>query len=85
MIIVRVELHSEVTGEVTEIARMHVYNAGRTKTHNKYEGKTFWGKTKEDLDEQIKIRAGVVRNYRGPTLHVWHLVTEMLRNMGYSL
>ena len=32
MIIVRVELHSARTGEVTELARMHISNIGGTNT-----------------------------------------------------
>lgn len=45
MLIVRVELHSAITGEITEIARALIYNDGHgTITTGDYGGVTFFTK-----------------------------------------
>ena len=51
MIIVRVELWSAITGEVTEIARMNVANIGGTEHIGDYRCATLRGGTKDMLDQ----------------------------------
>ena len=81
MIIVRVELHSVITGQVKEIARMHISNTGKNKNHpykGDYDGKVF-----KSPKFQAIIRKGEV--YEHSRLHhsVWTLLGKMLKNMGY--
>lgn len=84
MIIVRVELHSAITGRVTEIARARICNIGGTKTRGFYEVATFRGRDKDALDKRIERRAATVENYPRLSVHVWHLVARALIAMGYA-
>ena len=86
MIVVRVELHSAITGKVTELARMVIYNLGdhpASPRRGNYGVTTFRGRTKEDLDKKISSRKGVIDNYPRLSLHVWHLVERALQSVGY--
>lgn len=42
MLVVKVELHSAITGETTEIARMIIHNEGGTKSSGDYGVRCFW-------------------------------------------
>lgn len=85
MIIVRVELHSAITNQITELARMCIANngTGDAKTSN-YDGVTFRGRNKETLDKQSIVHKGEVKGYNRQQLHVWNLVAQMLRAMNYG-
>ena len=84
MIIVRVELHSAVTGQVTEIARMLIANDGQgTQTHGDYYCTTFRGRTKDALNNCSVQRKGQTKNYPRLALHVWNLVARCLTAMEY--
>jgi hypothetical protein len=90
MLIIRVELHSAVTGKVTEIARMLMYNdgTGDVKMGN-YKGKTVPGKTEgpmipQTIHQRRPMRSAEVKLYPRTRLNVWHLVRRMLDNMGYE-
>lgn len=89
MIVVRVELHSAINGEITELARMIIANDGTgTTATGQYYGVTLHGRSKEQLDAALKAkrvtRRGHVEDYPRQALHVWHLVGRMLANMGYA-
>lgn len=85
MLVVRVELHSAVTGEISEIARMRLYNDGDgTRTRGNYVGEVFRGRSFEALDKTTVHKRGEIRNWPRLDRHVWNLVTAMLENMGYG-
>jgi hypothetical protein len=84
MIVVRVELHSVITGKVTEIARAHIANIGGTKTSGDYQITTFKGRRAQDLNRRVPVRSAVVMSYPRLSVHVWHLVARALIAMGYA-
>lgn len=84
MIVVRVELHSAVTGQVTELARMHICNEGGTATKGDYGVETLRGRDKTALDKRSVQRSGKVTSYPRLSIHVWHLVARALVAMGYA-
>ena len=64
MIVVRVELHSAITGAVTELARMRICNDGTgTSRIRHYTGVAFRGRSKEALDRSVPTHHGAVRDY----------------------
>lgn len=84
MIVVRVELHSAITGQVTELARMHISNEGGTATKGDYGVETLRGRDKAALDKRRVQRSGKVTNYPRLSIHVWHLVARALIATGYA-
>lgn len=84
MIVVRVELHSAITGRVTELARAHIFNVGGTQQLGDYGVRTFRGRCTEALDRGVIQRCGKVDNHPRLALHVWHLVVKALIGMGYG-
>lgn len=84
MLIIRVELHSAVTGKVSELARMQIANVGGTSANGDYHATTFRGRDKAALDKRQGQRSGEVRNYPRLSIHVWHLVARALIAMGYA-
>lgn len=85
MLVIRVELHSAITHEITEIARMQLYNDGEgTRTRGDYVGEVFRGRNFEALDLGTVHKRGAVKNWPRLQKHVWRLVTAMLLNMGYG-
>jgi hypothetical protein len=86
MIIVRVELHSAVTGRVTELARMMIHNVGvnDTGTMGDYEGIIYTGRSKEQLDLGRQLRSAPLLKHARQQLHVWNLVSKMLVSLGYK-
>jgi len=90
MLVVRVELHSAVTGKVTEIARMLLFNDGTgTRDTGNYKGKVVRGDTEEHMAPAViyqrkSLREGEVKDYPRLKLHVWNLVTRMLTSMKYK-
>ena len=89
MIRVRVELLSANTGEVTELARMHISNDGLATGANyrrgAYLGETFVGRSAAQLNRKTVSRLAVVEGWRRHDFHVWNLVRLMLDRMGYTL
>lgn len=91
MLIAKVELHSAITGQVTEIARMIIANdgTGTGKTGN-YWGRAAKGRTSEPMipaaivRESRKLRHAEVKGYPRTRLHVWNLVARMLSAMRYA-
>ncbi len=88
MIIVRVELHSAIDGQKTELARMMIDNVGGTPTIGNYRCRTYRGRSAEDLDRAMftdsVTREGSVEGHRRLDLHVWHLVSKALQAMRYG-
>jgi hypothetical protein len=84
MIIVRVELHSAITGKITEIARMGIANIGGTKVRGNYSVEAYRGRSAEQLGRRMPQRSGQVTNYPRLRLHVWHLVARALIAMDYA-
>lgn len=85
MIVIKVELHSAVTRQVTELARMQISNTGAgTATKASYAGAVFRGRSTAELDRKAVQREGRVEDYPRQRVHVWHLVAAMLLKMGYA-
>lgn len=85
MIIVTVQLHSAITGEKQELARMTICNEGDgTPEHGNYIAATFVGRSSADLDRRRVSHMGRVKNYPRKAKHVWNLVARCLQEMSYS-
>lgn len=84
MIIVRVELHSAIDGQVTEIARMAIDNIGGTATRGNYRVRTLRGRSAASLARFKVQREGRVHGHARLALHVWWLVAKALAAVGYS-
>lgn len=85
MIVVRVELWSAITGEKTELARMHICNTGGgTRERGDYQATAFRGRDSAALDRRVPQRTGAVLAYPRLKLHVWNLVARALSGMGYG-
>lgn len=91
MLVIRVELHSAITGKISEIARMIVANdSSGTKSMGNYWGVTADGEVEGDhmipaaiVHETRKRDYTEIKGY-DRSLHVWNLVTRMLTAMGYE-
>ena len=88
MIIVKVELHSAVSGEKTELARMMIDNIGGDRQRGDYRARTYRGRSAEALEKAMRsnstTRQCQVLGHRRLALHVWHLVAKSLSGMGYG-
>ena len=84
MIVVKVELHSAITGRISEIARMNICNVGGTNTKGDYHCETLRGRSTEAFARRSVQRTGGVKNYPRLAIHVWHLVARSLASMGYA-
>jgi hypothetical protein len=85
LIVVRVELWSAITGNKTELARMHICNdGGGSLTKGNYDGEAFRGRDADALSRGVVSKIGRVENYPRTSLHVWNLVSRMLKTMGYK-
>lgn len=85
MILVRVELYSAVTKQVTELARMEIVNdeTGTNKRRN-YDARTLFGRSKEALNQRRTQRHARIENWPSLNLHVWNLVATALKKMKYG-
>ena len=92
MLVVRVELHSYMTGEVTEVARMIIANDGKgTPLRGDYWGRAAKGLTLGDkmipaaiMHESRRLKHAEVKDYPRKHKHVWNLVARMLKAMDYK-
>ena len=84
MLVIRVELHSAVTGKVTEIGRMLIDNIGGTDTVGEYRARVLRGRSANAFAQRVVQRTGLVLAYPRKALHVWHLVARALAGMGYG-
>lgn len=77
MIIVRIELHSAITGRVTEIGRMVIHNlATGTRERGNYGVRLMRRGTKD-----ITQREGTVEGHARLSAPVWKLVAKALRSV----
>jgi hypothetical protein len=83
MIVVRVELHSAVTGAVTEIARMDICNEGGSARRGDYGAYAMRGRDRKTLECRNVQREAKVFGYPRLDIHVWHLVAACLRKLNY--
>jgi hypothetical protein len=92
VLVVRVDLHSAITGKTTEIARMIIANDGTgSPGRGSYWGRAAKGKVEGDqmipaaiMYEPRKLRHAEVKEYPRKSLHVWNLVARMLKSMDYK-
>ena len=85
MIVVSVSLHSAVSGETVELARMELANDGTgTSARGSYDGKVLIGRCRAALNMGRVLHMGRVENYPRQQMHVWNLVARMLANIGYG-
>jgi hypothetical protein len=84
MIVVRVELHSAVTGKVEELARMHICNEGGSNTLRDYGVYVLRGRSREALDRRHVHRTGKFGKFPSLRVHVWNLVLCALVAAGYK-
>lgn len=88
MIVVKVELWSAITGDKTELARMHISNDGQQSTDNfrlgAYDGETFIGRDDKALSRGTVSKRGRVERWPRADYHIWNLVARMLESMGYD-
>lgn len=85
MIIVKVELHSAITRQVTELARMKICNDGTSPNPNfgNYKAQTFIGRSTEQLNKETPSKMTEINHWPKERLHVWNLICKALRQMGY--
>lgn len=84
MIIVRVELHSARTHEITELARMRICNESGDGNKRDYSVLTYFGRGKAQLDQKRPAHVGDVKGHRAEAEHVWNLVAKALKVCGYG-
>lgn len=85
MIVVRVELHSAITGRVTELARLLICNDGSgSGSIGNYIATALRGRSKEQLDRRVAQRSCGISGYPRNALHIWNLVARALGRMGYQ-
>lgn len=84
MIVVRVELHSAVTGQIQELARMRICNEGGSTQLGDYGVSVFRGRSHAELDRAVVQRSARFGRYPRLRLHVWNLVLCALVAAGYK-
>lgn len=84
MIVVRVELHSAITGQITEIARMDICNEGGTVRKGDYGVYAMRGRDRDTLARRTVQHTGRVVGYPRLAIHVWNLVGAAILACGYT-
>ena len=72
MIVVKIELHSAITGKVAEIGRAHISNIGGTFKRGHYEATVF------KRGSTLELRRGTVLDYPRLSYNVWRLIIRSL-------
>lgn len=89
MLIVRVELLSAVTGETTELARMHICNEGGDQNLGDYGVYVMRGRNEVALSKSWLSRSftktGKVERHARLREHVWNLVAKALSATNYGI
>lgn len=90
MLVLKLELHSAITGKVTTLGSMLIANDGSGSTsRGNYFGETYrkgndsWLKLPLFRNRPKAVRKGTVAGYPRKTLPVWCLVKQMLDDMGF--
>ena len=81
MIIVKVELHSAITGRTTQLGRMHICNDGTSESPNFGD---YLATVLRKPDFSRTTRSAYVLRYARQRRVIWDLVSLALRNMGYG-
>lgn len=93
MLVVKVELHSAITGGRTELARMVIDNVGGTVNLGDYRAQTMRGRDEETLEKSMwailrgkskPVKQGSVIDHPRLREHVWNLVAKALSSMDYG-
>ena len=84
MIVVRVELHSAVTGQVTQLAHAVIDNIGGDAVRGDYRFRSFRGRDALTLSKHVVQREGRVFGHLRQREHVWNLVAKALSSVGYG-
>lgn len=86
MIVVKVELHSAVTGDVTELGRMVIANDASQGNGPVGDYDVYLGRKGQTSFELIKKpqRKGKVLGHRRWALSVWRLVSKALHEIGHG-
>jgi hypothetical protein len=81
MIVIKVELHSAVTGRITQLGKMIIANDGKSYDPNigSYDGVVL-----RKPDFKIVTRMGRIESHKKHAETIWHLIGKMLSNMGYK-
>lgn len=83
MIVVKVELHSAVTGRVTEIGRTYIHNVGGTPKRGNYSARVCRRgqfDARKTLHDGVFTREGSVQDYPRLSYNVWRLVLRALKS-----
>lgn len=86
MLVVKVELHSAITGEVTEIGRMLIANDGTSRDPDRGDYNVKVGRRGVTDDRKIWMkphRTGKVLNYPRLAYSVWVLVARALQSVKF--
>jgi hypothetical protein len=82
MIVVKVELHSAITGKVEEIGRMHVFNKG-SKSGSTQDRGNYGVHLLRRGNPSVVQRYGAVDDHPRLSAPVWQLVLKALKAVGY--
>lgn len=77
MILVKIELHSAITGKVTELGRMQISNTGHATKENPKRGDYEIELMRKGTKDKVQKR-GLVRDYPRESYTVWELVRRAL-------
>jgi hypothetical protein len=80
MLVVKIELHSAITGKVTEIGRMHIVNDG---TGDVERGNYNVELMRRGTERKVQ-RFGRVTNHARLSYSVWRLVSKALAAVGFD-
>lgn len=80
MIIVKIELHSAVTGQIFEIGRMRICNTGGTRTRGDYSIELMRRGTTDKV-----LKRAEVKNHARLSYSVWVLVAKALLALGFKI
>ncbi len=90
MLVIRVELWSATSGQVSELARMTIDNIGTTDSgeYADYRARSYRGRDAMTLHRAmakgVAQREAKVFRHARKRLHVWHLVARALDRLGYA-
>jgi len=82
MLVVKIELHSAITGKIKEIGRMIIANTGGTADRGNYTAKVA-KKERKFRNQRVwdyPLRVGEVKDYPRLSYNVWRLVSRALRS-----
>ena len=82
MIIVKIELHSAVTGKVSEIGRMEIANDGKTRDPRR--GDYSVCLMQRGTTDRVR-RRGEVKNHARLAYSVWVLIAKALASVGFAV